>query len=335
MILVLMACSSDESATLNSNIATQSALSSLDFTKSFEGTINGEYGITMILTRIGNSLNGTYSYTSKRIPIKISGNIDSIGNLTINEFNAAGSLTGIFKGQLNGLNITGNWEKPDGSKTMPFSISETTNENQNLSDEQKSNPNDFLPNGYVLFEKIEGDLNRDGLNDCVLIIKGTDKSKIIQDEYRGKLDLNRRGILVLFRKNSVYELTVKNYNCFSSENEDGGVYYAPELTIQVEKGDLYVQYAHGRYGYWNYTMRYQNLDFEMIGYNQSDNSGPIINRELSIDFLKMRKQEKVNTNENAESGGEIFKENWENIKVNRLIKLSEIEDFDKLDMGQY
>lgn len=222
--------------------------------------------------------------------------------------------------------------KPDSDTTMS---NDNTTDQQNLKVEQKQNPTDFLPKGYVVFEKIEGDLNRDGLNDCVLIIKGTDKSKIIQEEYRGKLDLNRRGILVLFRKNSVYELAVKNYNCFSSENEDGGVYYAPELAVQVEKGNLYVHYAHGRYGYWNYTMRYQNLDFEMIGYDQSDNSGPIINRELSIDFLKKRKREKVNTNENAESGEEIFKGNWENIKVNRLIRLSEIEDFDELDMGQY
>jgi len=152
MILVLMACSSNESAPLNSEKATSDTLSSYDFTKSFEGTINGEYGITMILTRVGNSLSGTYSYTSKRIPIKISGNIDSSGNLTINEFNAAGSMTGIFKGQLNGLNITGNWEKPDGSKIMPFLISETKNKEKNplsneviCSEKEMPNENDSDP----------------------------------------------------------------------------------------------------------------------------------------------------------------------------------------------
>ena len=93
--------------------------------------------------------------------------------------------------------------------------------------ELKQNPSDYLPKGYVIFEKIIGDLNKDGIEDCVLIIKGTDTSKIITDEYRGKLDRNRRGIIVLFNKKDHYELAVKNYNCFSSENEDGGVYFAP------------------------------------------------------------------------------------------------------------
>ena len=30
---------------------------------------------------------------------------------------------------------------------------------------------DFIPKGYKLFEKISGDLNKDGLEDCVLIIR--------------------------------------------------------------------------------------------------------------------------------------------------------------------
>ena len=42
--------------------------------------------------------------------------------------------------------------------------------------EQEQNLSAFLPKGYVVFEKINGDLNKDGIEDCVLIIKGTDKS---------------------------------------------------------------------------------------------------------------------------------------------------------------
>ena len=80
--------------------------------------------------------------------------------------------------------------------------------------EQKQNPTDFLPEGFVVFEKINGDLNKDGVEDCVLIIKGTDRNKIITDEYRGQLDRNRRGIIVLFKKNDYYELAIKNYDCW-------------------------------------------------------------------------------------------------------------------------
>lgn len=211
----------------------------------------------------------------------------------------------------------------------------TTVDQPKTTDEQKLNPTEFLPEGFVLFEKINGDLNKDGLEDCVLIIKGTNKNKIITDQTRGKLDRNRRGIIVLFNKKDYYELAAKNYNCFSSENEDGGVYFAPELSFEIAKGNLYVNYAHGRYGYWKYNFRFQNKDFELIGYQQSDNHGPIVESEKSINFLSKKKQEKVNTNENAIGGDEVFKETWKNISINKLIQLSEIKDFDNLDMSVY
>ena len=201
--------------------------------------------------------------------------------------------------------------------------------------EQKQNANDFLPKGYVVFEKITGDLNKDSIDDCVLIIKGTDTSKIITDENRGRLDRNRRGIIVLFSKSGHYELAVKNYDCFSSENEDGGVYFPPELSIEIEKGNLYVHYGHGRYGFWKYTFRFQNSDFELIGYDASENRGPVVNSETSINFSTKIKQVKVNTNENAVSGEEVFKTISKKIKIDQLLKLSNIKDFDQLDMSIY
>lgn len=191
-------------------------------------------------------------------------------------------------------------------------------------------PSEFLPKGYVIFEKISGDLNNDSIIDCVLLIKATDKSKIILDKYRGKLDCNRRGIIVLFNKIDHYELALKNYNCFSSENEDGGVYLPPELSIEIKKENLYAHYGHGRYGYWKYTFRYQDSDFVLIGYDQHD-VGPINDTEKSINFLTKKKKVRVLMSEN----NEVASETWENIKFNNLVKLSEIKDFDELDMTIY
>lgn len=198
----------------------------------------------------------------------------------------------------------------------------------------KNKPTDFVPKSYVVFEKIFGDLNKDGSEDCVLIIKGTDKTKFVNDESRGELDRNRRGIIVLFNKNGNYELATKNYDCFSSENEEGGVYYAPELGFEITKGNLYISYAHGRYGYWAYTFRYQNSDLELIGYDDSDNRGPVINSETSINYLTRTKIVKVNTNDNADSGEEIFEKTVSKINRTKLIRLSEIEDFDELRMSE-
>lgn len=201
--------------------------------------------------------------------------------------------------------------------------------------ELTKNPTNFVPKGFVVNEKIKGDLNKDGLEDCVLIVKSTDKNQIITHEYGGELDRNRRGIIVLLNKNDYYELAIKNYDCFSSENEDGGAYFAPILSVEIKNGNLNIHYAHGRYGYWKYIFRFQNSDFELIGYDQSDNRGPVVERETSINFLSKKMKVKANTNKKAEGGDEIFKETWGNLSIDGLIKLSEIKDFDELDMSVF
>jgi hypothetical protein len=200
---------------------------------------------------------------------------------------------------------------------------------------KKQSPTDFIPEGYVVFETKYGDLNKDGSNDCVLIIKGTDNNQIITDEYLGKIDRNRRGIIVLFNSDQHYVLALQNYDCFSSENEDGGGYYPPELSVEIESGNLFVQYSHGRNGGWTYTFRFQNSDFELIGYDMNDYDGPVINNETSINFSTKTKQIKVNTNENDGGGEEIFSTTMKKIFIDQLIKLSHIKDFDELEMSIY
>ncbi len=197
-------------------------------------------------------------------------------------------------------------------------------------------PEDYVPKGFVIFEKIKGDLNLDGQEDLVFIIKDTQKSNIIRDEYKGKQDRNRRGILVIIKNNDDYELLVKNTTCFSSELEDGGVYFPPDLWLEIKKGKLLVNYSHGRYGYWSYMFRLQNSDLELIGYENSSNYGPIVSSKTSINFLTKVKIESrnVNQDEGIIEGEEIFEETKSKIKLKNFIKLSEIVDFDELDMSE-
>jgi hypothetical protein len=208
------------------------------------------------------------------------------------------------------------------------------------------NPLDFIPKGYVLhtyeggffsegWKELKGDLDNDGRVDRVLIIKGTDKSKIVTVEYRGKLDRNRRGIIVLLNKGDYYERAFKNYDCFSSENEDGGVYSDAELGFEIKKGNVIISENHGRYGNWKYTFKLNRTDLELIGFDEIENYGPVVLREISINFLSKKKLERVNVNAHVEDGKEIFEETWSNIKVEQLIKLSEINDLDELSMAKY
>lgn len=192
-----------------------------------------------------------------------------------------------------------------------------------------------LPEGYVVFDKFEGDLNNDGVDDCVLIIKGTDEDKWVINRFDEKVDRNRRGILVFFNNNGIYELAVENHDCFESENEDGGVYFPPELNIEIVKGNLQVKYNHGRYGEWNYIFRHRDSDFELIGFDSADGA-VVIRSETSINFLTRKKLTRTNTNiEHDDGGEEIFKEVWSDIKLENLIKLSEIKDFSDFNIHQY
>jgi len=53
----------------------------------------------------------------------------------------------------------------------------------------------------------------------------------------------------------------------------------------------------------------------------------------SINFLTKKKLIRKNINQEAEkSGEEFFEETWVQIEIDELISLSEIKDFDELDI---
>ena len=225
----------------------------------------------------------------------------------------------------------------------------TENEQQSLTKTSKSKNNDktaehngeLIPAGYRFFEEMHGDLNGDGKDDYVLIIKGTDKKKFVQDENRGeKLDRNRRGIMIFFDNNyNDYQLVMENRNCFSSENEDGGVYFPPELSVKIEKGNLYIAYNHGRYGSWTYTFRYRNGDFVLIGYDvygrempEYDTNGKeieVVEINKSINFLTKKVLTKRATH--YTDGTSKNSEEWDNFTVKKLVRLTDIKDFDEFN----
>jgi len=205
--------------------------------------------------------------------------------------------------------------------------------NNNLCSAQ--NRSIYIPDGYILFEEYSGDLNKDGLEDCVLVVKNTKEKNIVKNRFGDIADRNRRGIIVLLRDSEGYNIAVQNLNCFSSENEDGGVYFPPVLSLKIENGKLKIIYDHGRYGNWKYIFRYKNSNFDLIGYESSENRGPIITSKTSINFLTGKKQLLENMYKNEEGKDEIFKETWKDIDIKKAIRLAEIEDFEQMEMYKY
>lgn len=198
--------------------------------------------------------------------------------------------------------------------------------------ESPSIPATVVPKNYKVVETIRGDLNKDGQEDIVLLIKATDLSQWVKDERGQKVDRNRRGLIVLLKNGEKYEPVLKNLNCFASENEDGGVYFPPELEILIKKSNLLIEYGHGRYGYWTYTFRLQNGDFELIGYDHSSNRGPVVESFTSINLLSQKMLRKINTNQDAQGGDERFKESWSKLKPFKPIRLAAITAFDEFSV---
>lgn len=186
----------------------------------------------------------------------------------------------------------------------------------------------LVPKGFQVVETIRGDLNHDGQDDVVLVVKASDPAGIVKDEQGQSIDRNRRGLVVGLRDHDAYRLALSNPTLVSSENEDGGVYFPPELSVSVEKGTLVLNYGHGRYGYWRYTFRYQQGQFVLIGYDRSEDRGPVVETFTSINLSTGRKLKKVNTNIGAPSGEERFAEHWSRIVVPKPIRLADIGDLD-------
>lgn len=192
----------------------------------------------------------------------------------------------------------------------------------------KAKYNAFVPANYRLFSATTGDLNKDGMQDAVLIVKATNPKAWVDHEYQGKLDRNRRGIVVLLGEKATYKKIMQNLSVFSSENEEGGVYFPPELWIEIKNNRLNVHYGHGRYGYWNYNFRYEANNFRLIGYDRSEHRGPLLESDTSINFLTGKKRYRENLIQDEEQDPK-FKETW--TKVNYPpIYFSNIKDMDEL-----
>ncbi|MDA8581930.1 hypothetical protein N9K95_03655 [Schleiferiaceae bacterium] len=200
--------------------------------------------------------------------------------------------------------------------------------------QENLNPVNFSLENQTVTTVVTGDLNKDGIDDYVYLVKGMNPKYVVQSDLMGLVDRNRRGIVILLSNSGDYEIAVQNIGCFSSELEEPGNYYQPELDLIVEGSILKVHFAHGRYGYWRYLFRYQDDAFKLIGYFHC-HGGAIVEKEVSINFSTRKKKVRVNINENAQGGDEEYQVEWSTFKLENLINLSDIQDFDNLHFSQY
>lgn len=150
--------------------------------------------------------------------------------------------------------------------------------------EKANKVEDFIPKGWKSIVIKKGDLNKDKIDDVVLVIEKNDPKNLKKTEstYEESVvhNFNPRIILVLFKdKNSKYDLTAKNEDGFivsegrsyeegfeklSSPNLNGKL--SDSVSIKNNTLHIYTYFEATRSSSsTEYIFRYQNNRFELIG----------------------------------------------------------------------
>jgi hypothetical protein len=127
-----------------------------------------------------------------------------------------------------------------------------------------SNAHDFIPQEYGLLGSARGDLNRDSLEDMVLVLykKGEDTSDM---DHPAKRPL----LLLIGQPDSTYKLAAKNDNAVYCKN-CGGMLGAPFQDIVIKNGYFSVEHYGGSAWRWTRTITFKYAAEENKWYLHKD-----------------------------------------------------------------
>ncbi|MDO9411528.1 MAG: hypothetical protein Q7T81_02995 [Pseudolabrys sp.] len=153
----------------------------------------------------------------------------------------------------------------------------------------------FVPTGWRLEKSVTGDLNGDGRPDAVLILRDSDRNKILDRNLpnTSPFDTNPRILAVVFADDKGgYALALENHTFierttdpFQQDPLDPNGVQEGEVAIKNGTLRMTLAYFSGNMGRMTYTFRFQNKRFELIGYDRVDverNSG--VMSDLSINY---------------------------------------------------
>jgi hypothetical protein len=180
----------------------------------------------------------------------------------------------------------------------------------------------FVPKGWLLEIEKEGDLNKDGAPDLLLVLRMNDPNNVVKDEYR-ELDTNPRMLVAAFadKAKKTYSLALADHTLITrhtNPNMDPPFDEGAAIvngTLQVSLG-LFMNAGGWYTSNIKFTFRHQDGCFKLIGYDSrvlKRNTGE--EQSVSINYL---------TNK-ALLGGDRG-ETWETLKKPGLLCLGEVGD---------
>jgi hypothetical protein len=136
----------------------------------------------------------------------------------------------------------------------------------------------FVPDGWKLEKSAEGDLNRDGKADLVLLLRMNDPKNVLANHNQlgeDPFDSNPRILAAAFADGAGYKLVLQNHTLIPRRVDP--VVSDPignSKAVAIERGALFVRlYFFMSAGGWTsfnsaYRFRYQNGAFELIGFDR-------------------------------------------------------------------
>jgi hypothetical protein len=155
----------------------------------------------------------------------------------------------------------------------------------------------WVPNNWKLSDLEKGDLNRDGIDDVVLVIeeRNPDNFKANNGSGPSILNLNPRRLIVLLGSQNGFKELIRRDALLPSEHvEDMGCLADPLANggVAIERGNLTINLQDwrscGSYGVVDekFTFRLHGTRFQLIGYDRSESSRSTGERsEYSTNYL--------------------------------------------------
>ena len=173
--------------------------------------------------------------------------------------------------------------------------------------------NTLAPKGFEILTQKDGDLDKDGINEKVIVYNTTDTTD----------DGTVREIQIFKRNNDRWNLWKRSVNAILKSRE-GGMMRDPFEEIDIKQGLLIIKQGGGSSWKWEYAdkYRFQNGDFVLIGY--SGVFGKPCEYWENVDFNLMRGKIIYKKEfEDCDKGQEIYKtENETFFKKGILINLN-------------
>lgn len=123
---------------------------------------------------------------------------------------------------------------------------------------QISKPDESVQKDWSILGSAEGDLNKDGLDDLVIVLRSTGEES----------NPSSPRVLLIYFRDASNTFTLKETNStFILKIEDGGIMGNPFQNISINRGSILIDHSGGSRERWSYTHRFNYRDngFYLIG----------------------------------------------------------------------